>query len=382
MRSVDSPVPWRTALKIAGTSATALPPERVPLGAAVGRVLAEPVRAGADLPGADAAAMDGYAVAGAGPWRVVGRILAGGPAWAGVLGPGQAAEIMTGAVVPPGTVAVLPYETADLTGAAGWTKPHIRRAGEDARAGDELLRPGRVVTPAVAGLLAQAGLDDVPVRRRPSVRLVVTGDEVVSAGVPGAGQVRDVFAPMVSALVAAAGGVVADRVLLRDDAGLLADCLAATDVDVVVVTGSSSAGAADHLHRVLDTLGARRLVDRVACRPGRPQSLAALPGGRWVAGLPGNPYAGLVACVTLLQPLLYGLTGAARPPAPRLSVVGDAHLPPAATLLVPVRLAGDHATIVPGGRPASLAGAAAADALAVLEDGWSSGAAADLMLLL
>ncbi|MET8153229.1 molybdopterin molybdotransferase MoeA [Actinoplanes sp. NPDC049668] len=381
MRSVDSPVPWRTALKVAGAAATALPPERVPLGAAAGRVLAAPVHAGADLPGTDTAAMDGYAVSGAGPWRVVGRVLAGGQPWAGVLRPGQAVEIMTGAVVPPGAVAVLPYETADLTGATGWTKAHIRRAGEDARAGDELLRPGRVVTPAVAGLLAQAGVDDVPVRRRPVVRLVVTGDEVVAAGVPGAGQVRDVFGPMVSALVTAAGGVVADRVLLRDDAGLLAECLAATDADVVVVTGSSSAGAADHLHRVLDELGARRLVDRVACRPGRPQSLAALPGGRWVAGLPGNPYAGLVACVTLLQPLLYGLTGAARPPAPRLSVVGDVTLTPPATLLVPVRLAGDHATVVPGSRPASLAGAALADALAVLEEGWSSGSPADLMML-
>jgi molybdopterin molybdotransferase len=213
------------------------------------------------------------------------------------------------------------------------------------------------------------------------VRLVVTGDEVIGAGVPVAGQVRDVFGPMVSALARAAGAVVTERLLLRDDPGLLAERLAAPDADVVVVTGSSSAGAADHLHRVLDQAGARRLVDRVACRPGGPQLLAALPDGRWVAGLPGNPFAGLVAAVTVLEPLLYALTGRAAPPVPRLPVRGDVTVTGPTTRLVPVRLTGAHAVVVPGSRPASLAGAAGADALAVLEDGWTDGSPADLLLL-
>ncbi|GAA3919003.1 molybdopterin molybdotransferase MoeA [Actinoplanes auranticolor] len=372
---------WRAARRIAAGAATALPAEDVPLDRAVGRVLAAAVPARTDLPGSDTAAMDGYAVAGAGPWQVIGRILAGGPVWTRELRPGQAVEIMTGAVVPAGTVAVLPYETADLSGTTAAGKPHIRRAGEDARAGSELVGAGRLVTPAVAGLLAQAGADGVAVHRRPRVRLLVTGDEVVSAGIPAAGQVRDVFAPMVSALVVAAGAVLAERLVLRDDPGVLAERLAAPDADVVVVTGSSSAGAADHLHRVLEKLGAQRLVDRVACRPGGPQLLAALPGGRWVTGLPGNPFAGLVAAVTVLQPLLYALTGRPVPLAPRLPVRGDVVVTAAVTRLVPVRLAGDHAVVVPGSRPASLAGAAAADALAVLEDGWTDGSPADLIPL-
>ena len=373
--------PWRAARRIAAEAAAVLPAEDVPLDRAVGRVLAAAVRARTDLPGSDTAAMDGYAVAGAGPWQVAGRVLAGGPVWPGELGPGQAVEIMTGAVVPAGTVAVLPYETADLSGTAAGGRPHIRRAGEDARAGAELVGAGRLVTPAVAGLLAQAGADHVRVHRQPRVRLVVTGDEVVGAGVPAAGQVRDVFGPMVSALVVAAGAVVAERLLLRDDPALLAKCLTGPDADVVVVTGSSSAGAADHLHRVLEQVGARRLVDRVACRPGGPQLLAALPGGRWVTGLPGNPFAGLVAAVTVLQPLLYALTGRTAPPAPRLPVHGEVTVTAPVTRLVPVRLAGDHAVVVPGSRPASLAGAAGADALAVLEDGWTDGKPADLLLL-
>ena len=381
MPSTDRATPWRAARRIAAEAAAPLPAEDVPLDRAVGRVLAAAVRAGADLPGSDTAAMDGYAVAALGPWQVLGRVLAGGPAWPRELGPGQGVEIMTGAVVPAGAAAVLPYETADLTAATAPDRSHIRRAGEDAGAGDEVAAAGLLVTPAVAGLLAQAGADAVPVHRRPRVRLVVTGDEVIGAGVPAAGQVRDVFGPMVSALARAAGAVVTERLLLRDDPGLLAERLAAPDADVVVVTGSSSAGAADHLHRVLDRAGARRLVDRVACRPGGPQLLAALPDGRWVAGLPGNPFAGLVAAVTVLEPLLYALTGRTTPPVPRLPVHGDVVVTGPTTRLVPVRLAGAHAVVVPGSRPASLAGAAGADALAVLEDGWTEGSAADLLPL-
>ncbi|MGW4944953.1 molybdopterin molybdotransferase MoeA [Actinoplanes sp. NPDC004185] len=381
MPTTDSATPWRAARLIAARAATALPAEDVPLDRAVGRVLAAPVLARADLPGFDTAAMDGYAVAGAGPWQVVGRILAGAPGPARELEAGQAVEIMTGALVPAGTSAVLPYETADLNGTTPAGKPHIRRAGEDARAGSELAGAGRLVTPAVAGLLAQGGADSAPVHRRPRIRLLVTGDEVVSSGVPATGQVRDVFGPMVPALAEAAGAVVTERLVLRDDPGLLAERLAAPDADVVVVTGSSSAGAADHLHRVLEKVAARRLVDRVACRPGGPQLLAALPGGRWVTGLPGNPFAGLVAAVTVLQPLLYALTGRSAPLATRLPVRGDVVVTAPVTRLVPVRLAGDHAVVVAGSRPASLAGAAAADALAVLEDGWADGSPADLLPL-
>lgn len=372
-------VPWRTAVEIAAGAARALTPESVPLAEAAGRVLAAPVLAGTDLPGFDTSAMDGYAVAGPAPWQVVGRVFAGGPAGPDRLGPGQAVEIMTGAVVPPGTAGVIPYEVADLLHGTLGARTHVRRAGEDARKGDELLGPGRLVTPAVAGLLAQAGADEVLVHRRPRIRLVVTGDEVRAAGLPGPGQVRDVFTPMVSALVDAAGGVVVDRVLLRDDPGLLAERLRDPGVDVVVVTGSSSAGAADHLQRVLDELGARRLVDQVACRPGRPQLLAALPGGRWLVGLPGNPFAGLVAGFTLLQPLLDGLTGRGRRTWLRLPVVGDVRPGPGVTRLVPVRIEGARAVVVPGSRPASLEGAAIGDALAVLEHGWSTGDAADLV---
>ncbi|AGL17882.1 MoeA domain-containing protein domain I and II [Actinoplanes sp. N902-109] len=350
-------------------------------------MLAEACTARADLPGSDTAAMDGWAVAGPGPWRVAGRMLAGAAPWVGTLAAGEAVEIMTGAVVPAGSAAVLPYEKGTVRGAEGEVsgalggRTHIRRAGEDYARGDLLVAAGRLLTPAVCGLLAQGGIDTVAVHRRPRVRLLVTGDEVIGAGVPAAGQVRDVFGPMVTALVAAAGGVVTGHDLLRDDPGLLAAALTGADTDVVAVSGSSSAGRADHLRDVLDKIGGRLTVDQVACRPGHPQVLAELPGGRRLVGLPGNPFAGLVAGVTLLQPLLRTMAGRLREAQLRLPVLGDVQLTGGITKLVPVLVEGDRAVVVPGARPASLGGAAAADALAVLDDGWAPGAAAELLPL-
>jgi len=375
--------PWREAVALAAGAATPLPPEDVPLAEAPGRVLAAAVAALTDLPGSDTAAMDGYAVSGPGPWTVAGQVLAGGPPWGATVGPGSAVEIMTGAVVPAGTVAVVPYEHttrthAVVSGPLG-DRAHIRRAGEDARAGDEMVPAGRPVTAAVAGLLAQAGADVVRVHARPRVRLLVTGDEVIAAGAPAAGQVRDVFGPMAPALVTAAGGVLHDHRLLPDDPGVLAAALLAADAEVVAVSGSSSAGRADHLRAVLAAAGGRPVVDQVACRPGHPQLLASLPGGRWLVGLPGNPFAGLVAAVTLLQPLLRGLAGLPAARFRRMPVHGDARPAPGITRLTPVTLDGDRAVVVSGARPASLAGAAQADALAVLEDGWSPGGPADIL---
>ncbi|MFI5930737.1 molybdopterin molybdotransferase MoeA [Actinoplanes sp. NPDC051494] len=383
-------IPWREAFAKAATVAAPLPIETVALREAAGRVLAGPVHSRTDLPGFDTAAMDGYAVCGSGPWQVTGRLLAGAPPWAAPLTPGQAVEIMTGAVVPATATAVIPYEEvvvdgSTVSGVAG-RRRHIRRAGEDARRGDPLVPAGRRLTPAVCGLLAQGGVDVVPVHAVPRVRLLVTGDEIVPSGVPGAGSVRDVFGPMITALTATAGGSVTDHRIVRDDPRLLAEAIAATDTEIVAVSGSSSAGRADHLRDVLDGAGARMVVDQVACRPGHPQVLAALAGGRWLVGLPGNPFAGLVAAVTLLRPLLSAMSGAlpvttAAAGLLRLPVLGDVRVTSGITRLVPVVTRGDHAMVVPGSRPASLAGAAAADALAVLEDGWVGGAAADLLSL-
>ncbi|WP_238007167.1 molybdopterin-binding protein [Dactylosporangium sp. AC04546] len=368
---------WHTAYAIARDRPAPLPAELTPVTAAVGRVAAAPARARSAVPAFDTAAMDGYAVAGPGPWTLTGRVLAGPAGHRLAMTAGTAVEIATGAVVPAGAEAVLQYETSHRDGSAvtGTCGPrdHIRRAGADVAAGDLVVAAGRVVTATTAAAAVQAGVDRLWTHRPPTVTLLVTGDEVVRDGPPGPGQVRDVFTGLVEAVSARAQARLSDARHVPDRPDRLQADLDAATSDVVVVTGASSAGAADHLHTVVD---ARHWIVRgVACRPGHPQGLAALPDGRWVVSLPGNPYAGLVAALTLLDPLLAALSGR-RAGLPRRPVTGTARLVPDGVRIVPARHDG---TIVPATGSGSLHAAASADYLAVLPADWTNGDNADVL---
>lgn len=232
--------------------------------------------------------------------------------------PGEAVAISTGAPVPAGARAVLPVEDTSrsgdevrgLDGCAPEPGRHIRRTGENSPAGALLADSGSVVSPAMLGLAAAAGHDDLVVRPRPRVRLLITGDELVTAGPGGAGRVRDALGPTLPPLVAGLGGDLVETAHVQDSFAALAAAVGSGAAsEIVLVTGSTSVGVTDHLHRLLDGLGARAVVDGVTCRPGHPQLLAALGSRRWLIGLPGNPYAAIVAAHTLLAPLLAGLGG-------------------------------------------------------------------------
>ncbi len=348
-------------------------------------VLAAPLRAAVAVPGFDNAAMDGYAVRGAGPWRLTGdRVLAGRPD-PGSLAEGTAVEIATGAPVPAGTDRVVPFEEAHLDGglvsANDGDRMHIRRAGEDARTGQELVPAGHVVTPAVLGIAAAAGLDLLTVTRRPHVAVLLTGAEIVHSGLPPRGRIRDALGPLLPPMFAGFGGHTTDvRAITDRSADALAAGLQAGECDVLVVVGSSSVGPTDHLRTVLDHLGATLHVDGVACRPGHPQLLARHR-QRWIVGLPGNPYAALVAAYTLVQPLIAGLTGRGLPRLPSAAITGPVRPAPGLTRLVPVCWADGGAAVVPGGRPGYLGAAAVADALAIIEADWTQATPAPIILL-
>jgi molybdopterin molybdotransferase len=373
---------WAQAHRIAGEVPTPLPAGPVPLAAAAGLVLAAPIRALIAGPMFDTAAMDGYAISGPGPWHVIGQTRAGGQPWTTPLDAGEAVEIATGAQVPPGTRAVIPYEHAHCDGytvpAVEPAKTHFRRTGEDTAAGDILTTAGRPISATVLGAAAQAGLDTVTAVRRPRVRLIVTGDEIITRGVPAIGQVRDALSPIVAAIADRAGGAVIDFRILPDGASMLAAALQG-DVDVIAVTGSSSVGIHDHLHGVLAAVGATWHIDGVRCRPGHPQSLARTPAGTWIVGLPGNPYAGLAGALTILEPVVLALSG--RPPAhhPRLPVAGRARPRSDDTVLAPVRIRDGEAVVIASARPGNLRTVAAADALAVLTPAWRRGHPATLI---
>ncbi|HEX8868684.1 MAG TPA: molybdopterin molybdotransferase MoeA [Lentzea sp.] len=367
-------MPWTLARQTARSAAKPLEALELALPDALGWALASGVRALASQPACDTSAMDGYAVAGPGPWVIVGRVAAGDPVPGVRLRGGEAFGVATGAPVPGGADSVIPVELCAATGTrlSGESLPgkHIRRRGEDWSAGDELVPAGSLVTPAVLGLAAGAGHDTLLVHRRPRVAVIVTGDELLHAGPTRPGRVRDAIGPMLPGLLA--GADLVGTTHLRDDPAALADALSFDAADVLVTCGATSVGPADHLREVLAGLDAEILVSGVACRPGHPMLLAALPDGRCVVGLPGNPFAALAAVLTLLRPLLDTLGGHATSP-PITVRLGEVNAHPRDTRLIPVTRTGGEAAPAGHDRPGSLRGAALADALAVVPPGHRGG---------
>lgn len=282
--------------------------ENVPLGLAAGRVLASPVASEVDVPGFDRATMDGFAVVaasteGAGPYSrlaltVIGDSMPGRP-FDGTVQPGQAVQVMTGAPMPAGADAVLPAEFVEaasgqvLALASVSPSRNVGRRGEDVLRGAPILDRGRMLRPQDVGLLSSVGHAQVSVVRRPRVRLVVTGNELLAAGArPHGFQIADANGPMLSALVERDGGVVEFPGLVRDDRQAIVDALTA-DADVVIVSGGSSVGIEDLAPSLVAELG-ELAVHGIAMRPSSPTGLGRI-GRRLVVLLPGNPVSSLCA---------------------------------------------------------------------------------------
>jgi molybdopterin molybdotransferase len=313
-------LPWPEARGLASQVAP-LAALRVPLSDALGLVLATDLRALGALPASDNSAMDGWAVAGAPPWQVMADVPAG-RLHATRLQAGQCVRIATGAAVPAGAAAVLPVEESvhDGTGvrplgyqAETAARSHIRRAGEEARPGDLLVDAGTPVTPPVIGLAAATGHDSLLVVPSAVVDILVLGDELLDSGVAGLGRTRDALGPQLPGWLAALGASPRSVRRLPDDLDRLAAAIHGSDADVVVTTGGTSRGAGDHLHAALAHVGGHLVVDGVDVKPGHPMLLAALPGGRWLVGLPGNPLAACSALLTLAEPLLRALHAREQP---------------------------------------------------------------------
>ncbi|GIJ50791.1 molybdopterin molybdenumtransferase MoeA [Virgisporangium aliadipatigenens] len=323
-----TPISWqdaRAAVHAAGAKVAAgRPSVAVPLAEADGLTLAGPLVARTPLPAFPTSSIDGYAVRGAGPWKVTGRILAGRPA-APLTDDGTCVEIATGAMVPEGTTTILRVEDATVSALVEGTPRAPREwrdVGEECAAGEELLPAGTTVTPGVLGLAASCGYDELAVVPAPRVATIVFGDELLTAGDPGDGRVRDALGPQVPGWLRRLGAVPAPPVgPVPDTLEAHVDALRSaveTGADVICTTGGTMRGPVDHLHPALAALDAEYVVNQVAVRPGFPMLVAALPDGRFVAGLPGNPQSAIVALVSLVVPLLAGLTGR---PLPVLSPV-------------------------------------------------------------
>ncbi|GHE03979.1 molybdopterin molybdotransferase MoeA [Streptomyces alanosinicus] len=372
-------IPWRQAREIAaraGRARVRRAPVTVPLGDALGLVLAAPLEALTDLPPFDTSAMDGWAVAGPGPWDVRDEGVLAGHAQPEPLTDGEAVRIATGARIPADTTAVLRSEhgRTDTQGRlhAGRELAHgqdIRPRAQECRSGDQLLPVGTVVTPAVLGLAAAAGYDSVTAVPRPRAEVLVLGDELLTEGLPRDGLIRDALGPMLPPWLRALGAEVVAVRRIGDDAAALQRAITGSSADLVVTTGGTAGGPVDHVHPVLERIGAELLVDGVKVRPGHPMVLARTEEGRHLVGLPGNPLAAVSGLLTLAEPLLRTLAAHPAPEPYTLPLTEAVHGHPYDTRLVPVVLRGDRAAPLHYNGPAMLRGIAAADALAVVPPG-------------
>jgi molybdopterin molybdotransferase len=308
--------------------ATKLDEERVPLAGALGRVLAEPVRAPWDLPPFSYSAMDGYALrsemlAGSGPFRlpVLGESRTGTPP--SPLVSGAAARIFTGAELPAGADSVVAQEDVEAgegtieLGSAPRSGQHVRRAGEDLERGNVALRAGKRLGAADLALLSSIDQTEVAVARRPRVTVLATGDELRPVGAPPRpGTIPDSLSLPLGALASAAGAAVRIAPFVRDDADATEAAIAAglRGTDLLVTIGGVSVGDHDRVRPALEASGVVLDFWKVAIKPGKPLASGAHPSsGTLVLSLPGNPSSALVTFSLFGIPLLRALQGDENP---------------------------------------------------------------------
>ena len=356
----------REALARILAGARPMPVTSVPASGALGRSIAEPIRARATLPAWRNSAMDGFAVRGGDLSEmadrgirlpVAGRSYPGDVPLQGVRR-GAAVRVMTGGPIPEGFDTVIRVEHTDGEAQPGFVVigrsddlgRHVRAAGRDMRRGRETVPAGTRVHSGSLPVILASGCDPVPVHRRPRVGVLSSGDELVGMErfdrVAAGKAVPDTNLPMILAAVAESGSVPVDLGVATDDpAALRAKLEAVGGVDALVTTGGASMGERDLLKRTLLELGFRLDFWRVRVRPGSPLSFGHLPrdGDRLpVFGLPGNPASAFVTFHVFVAPYLRALLGSTRPRS--ITVIARSNdplsSPPRLTHFLRVRLSG------------------------------------------
>ena len=316
-------MPVTEALSAVLAGAEPLPEEMVALDAAHHRVLARDVAALRTQPPQAMSAMDGYAVRSADAssvaarLKVIGEVAAGRP-FQETVGKGEAVRIFTGGVIPEGADAIIIQEDTVVEGVgititeAAIAGRHLRPAGVDFRKGDVLLTRGTHLTDRDLSLAAGMNYAELPVRRRPKVAILATGDELVMPGSnPGPGQIVYSNGYALRALARQEGAETIDL-------GIAADSVEATTLgirrardsgaDILITTGGASVGDHDLVKQSLEAEGVAIAFWRIAMRPGKPMMHGRL-GALRVIGLPGNPVSAYVCGFLFLAPLIRALSG-------------------------------------------------------------------------
>jgi molybdopterin molybdotransferase len=304
--------------------------ETVDLPDALGRVAAADIAAGEDLPPFGRSSVDGFAVRSADTFgaseavpamlAVVGEVAMGNEAPDAVR-PGQAVAIPTGGMLPAGADAVVmlehtdrPDDTTLLVLRVAAPGENVVARGEDIAAGAVIVARGTRLAPQHIGILAACGHSRVPVREKPAVAVISSGDELVGIDqAPAGGRIRDINSHALGAMLAAAGCAVTRLGIVRDDyddfLAILKKAVAASRL--VVISGGSSVGARDYTVKAIGSLGAPGvLIHGIAVKPGRP-TVFGMVGQVPVFGLPGHPVAAMTICGQLVRPAIRSLLGEA-----------------------------------------------------------------------
>lgn len=291
--------------------------EVISIAESVDRVLASDALSLVALPTYETSAMDGYVVSGNGPWKIIGEIKAGAP-FNEELNDGEALGIATGAVIPKGAFGVIRWENAEVNGnqLKGETseRKDFRPAGEESKVNEVLVKAGSKLTPAMVGLLAAAGHDQLEVIAKPKLALLLLGDEIQLSGLPKDGLVRDSLGPQLPGWFEKLGCEVITIEYVADELQLTIDAIkkASEECDLIATTGGTADGPRDFLVPAIESLKGEVIIKQIACRPGHPQVLGKV-NGKPLLGLPGNPQSAVVALMTIGQPVINSLLGVKLP---------------------------------------------------------------------
>lgn len=294
------------------------PPQEIielPISDVAGHVLALDIVAKSALPPFAASRVDGYAISGTGSWRLIGENLAG-QATELELTSGQCCYVATGAPVPKNTLAVIKQEDCVLVDSVVALKPdmgeiaagdNIRAAGFESLENEVVIKASTKLIPALLGLVSACGYDLISVYRKPTVDVFIFGDELIRQGFASAGKVRDSIGPQVSAWLEFFGGQLNEIQYIPDRLEQHVRAIKNSTADLVITTGGTASGPADHLHKAIEQCAGEILIDAVNVRPGYHQLLAQLP-NKFLIGLPGNPQSAVIGLFTLVWPFITGST--------------------------------------------------------------------------
>lgn len=370
-------ITWDQGISLASSSFSILQTENVSVTNAIGRYVKENVVSLCDLPAFETSSMDGWAVSGDGPWKLIGEV-ATGKASSQVVHYGQCLAIATGGVIPAGTTSVIPWEKASekngLVIGEIEDGANIRPAGMESKTGDILVTPGTRITPPMAGLFAATGHDSIQVISQPRVAIFFLGDELIHTGVPVDGAIRDALGPLLPSVLNGMGAVVTSAKFVKDDLSVLNSEIAMVldSVDLIVTTGGTADGPRDFVKLAMNNLAASMVFDCVKVRPGYHVLLARVQhGDREIPflALPGNPQSALAALYSFGKPLIASLLGSVQLQLEEIELSTSLTTPEGFSRLVPGTL--DGKIFTPSGYlgSAMLRGVAHAQGFALINPG-------------